>query len=138
MAEIYYNALSAITRIWRRHALTAAGVILAAGLSFTLTGCAIDVGWNPTPPHGWNSTFYDQALDGCWRLESINSQYVGGYDVNYLYFNGDGRGEYLYYDHSPTTMNYWFTDGGDALWMQWRNSYGLQTYVYVYEPRMPW
>lgn len=170
MTEIYYNALSAIKRIWRRHALTAAGVILAAGLSFTLTGCALDVGWDPTPPYGWNSTFYDQALDGCWRLESINSQYVGGYDVNYLYFNGDGRGEYLYYNHgrpcventaywcqrsnsggsyyqinlqyessySPTTMNYWFTDGGDALWMQWRNSYGLQTYVYVYEPRMPW
>jgi hypothetical protein len=39
---------------------------------------------------------------------------------------------------SPTTMNYWFTDNGDTLWMQWRNSYGLQTYIYYYQDYLPW
>lgn len=137
-------------------------VALAAG-SALFTGCSVDVGWDPTPPYGWTNTFYDSALDGCWRLTTINSQYVSGYSVNYLVFDGYGRGEYLYYDngrryveqtaywcqrvnnggsgyqinlqyesdYSPTTMNYWFTDGGDTLWMQWRNSYGLQTYTYT-------
>lgn len=154
----------------KRYTLPLLSLILAVGASTALSSCAIDVGWDPTPPYGWNNSFYDSALDGCWRLTSINSQYVSGYTVNYLYFNGDGRGEYLYYDHgrqcventaywcqpagggnsyyqiniqyessySPSTMNYWFTDGGDTLWMQWRDRYGLQTYVYVYEPRMPW
>ena len=127
-------------------------LLLAVG-SATLTGCSVDVGWDPDPPYGWNNTFYDSALDGCWRLTTINSQYVSGYAVNYLYFGGNGRGEYLYYDngrryventaywcqrnnsasgyqinlqyetaYSPTTMNYWFTDGGDTLWMQWIDS----------------
>ena len=35
-------------------------------------------------------------------------------------------------------MNYWFSDG-DTLWMQWRNSGGVQTYVYKYYGRTaPW
>lgn len=37
---------------------------------------------------------------------------------------------------SPTTMNYWFTDR-DTLWMQWRNSYGVQTYVYRWTSNIP-
>lgn len=162
------------------HALSPAGarrtgrrilsiVVVIAG-ALMMTGCSVDVGWNPLPPNGWNNTFYDSALDGCWRLTTINSQYVSGYSVNYLYFGGYGSGEYLYYDngrryvertaywcqrvnngnsgyqinlqyesdYSPTTMNYWFTYNGDTLWMQWRNSYGLQTYTYTYEPRVPW
>lgn len=144
--------------------------VALVGACGVFTSCSVDVGWDPVPPNGWNNTFYDSALDGCWRLTTINSQYVSGYAVNYLYFNGDGRGEYLYYDggrryventaywcqyanggssnyqinlqyesdYSPSTMNYWFTDHGDTLWMQWRNSAGLQTYTYTYEPRMPW
>ncbi|MEZ3518407.1 MAG: hypothetical protein K1V75_00495 [Muribaculaceae bacterium] len=174
MAKLYLRIAGIfswrIFHILRRLGLTVAGGAAVAAASVTLTGCAVDVGWDPTPPYGWDDTFYDPSLEGCWRLHSINSRYVSGYSVNYLYFNGRGRGEYLYYtdgrpctentaywcqhstsgnsyyqiniqyesSYSPTTMNYWFTDGGDTLWMQWRNSYGLQTYVYVYDPRMPW
>lgn len=124
--------------------------------------------WNPEPPGGWNDTFYDRNLIGCWQLYQVNSDYVRGDQVNYMYFNGDGRGTYFYYDHgyqeteklaywcqrsvngtsslqiniqyeygSPSTMNYWFSDS-DTLWMQWRNSYGVQTYVYKYLNRIPW
>lgn len=124
--------------------------------------------WEPEPPYGWDDTFYDQNLNGCWQLYQVNSQYVRGDEVNYMEFYGDGRGRYYYYDRgymedeklaywcqrsvsgtsslqiniqyeydSPSTMNYWFTDA-DTLWMQWRNSYGVQTYVYKYINRIPW
>lgn len=154
----------------RRMLFTIAGALAMAASSLSLTGCAVDVGWDPTPPYGWNDTFYDSDLIGCWRLTTVNSAYVSGYSTNYLYFDGRGRGEYFYYDngrpyteniaywcqhsnsgssyfqvniqyessYSPTTMNYWFSDNGHTLWMQWRNSYGLQTYTYTYEPRIPW
>lgn len=167
MAKFYSTQTSAGFRKLFRSIVLAVSLLTGATL---LTGCAVDFGWDPTPPYGWNNTFYDNALNGCWRLTTINSQYVSGYAVNYLYFGGNGRGEYLYYDngrryventaywcqatnmgnsgyqinlqyendYAPTTMNYWFTDGGNTLWMQWRNSYGLQTYTYTYEPRMPW
>lgn len=124
--------------------------------------------WSPSPPSGWNDTFYDQNLTGCWQLYQVNSEYIRGDEVNYMKFNGDGRGTYFYYDRgyqkterlaywcqrsvngtsslqiniqyeygSPSTMNYWFSDK-DTLWMQWRNSYGVQTYVYKYINRIPW
>lgn len=135
-----------------------------------LSGCGyVDYdGWNPEPPYGWDNTFCDQDLTGCWQLYQINSEYVSGDAVNFMQFNGDGRGYYYYYDrgyreeeriaywcqHSvsgssalqvniqyeygrPSTMNYWFTDRY-TLWMQWRNSYGVQTYVYKEVPRAPW
>ena len=154
----------------RRH--TAATLLALTGLAAAtgLTGCGVDYSWNPTPPPGWSSTFYDSDLNGYWRLVEVNSQYVSSYDTNFLYFNGDGRGVYYYYSNgrrywentaywcqrayggtssyqiniqyessgAPTTMNYWFTDRGDILWMQWRNEYGLQTYVYSYQPYAPW
>lgn len=121
--------------------------------------------WNPEPPGGWNNPFYDRDLIGCWQLYQVNSNYVRGDEINYMYFNGDGRGTYFYYDRgyqeterlaywcqrsvsgtqiniqyeygNPSTMNYWFSDA-DTLWMQWRNSYGVQTYVYKYVSHVPW
>ncbi len=124
--------------------------------------------WDPEPPYGWNDTFYDQDLTGCWQLYQVNSQYVRGDEVNYMEFYGNGRGRYYYYSRgyledenlaywcqrsvngtsalqiniqyeydSPSTMNYWFSDA-DTLWMQWRNSYGVQTYVYKYINHIPW
>ncbi|MDE6648760.1 MAG: hypothetical protein K2K45_02395 [Muribaculaceae bacterium] len=139
---------------------------IVAVLLLTLSSCDVEY-WNPEPPNGWN-TFYDSNLRGCWQLYQVNSDYVRGDEVNYMYFNGDGRGTYFYYDRgyqeterlaywcqrsvsgtsslqiniqyeygSPSTMNYWFSDA-DTLWMQWRNSYGVQTYVYKYVSRVPW
>lgn len=140
---------------------------LLAMLLLLLPSCGDINYWDPEPPYGWN-TFYDQNLTGCWQLYQVNSNYVRGEEVNYMYFNGDGRGTYFYYDRgyqrtenlaywcqravdgasslqiniqyeygSPSTMNYWFSDR-ETLWMQWRNNYGLQTYVYKYYGRIPW
>lgn len=40
---------------------------------------------------------------------------------------------------SPVTMNYWFTHGGNTMWMQWRTGNGaVQTYVYDRMDRAPW
>ena len=141
---------------------------LLAMLLLLLPSCGDINYWDPEPPGGWDDTFYDNDLVGCWQLYQVNSEYVRGDQVNYMYFNGDGRGTYFYYDHgsqeterlaywcqrsvsgtstlqiniqyeygSPSTMNYWFSDS-DTLWMQWRNSYGVQTYVYKYISRVPW
>lgn len=134
-----------------------------------LTSCYVDSTWNPNAPNGWNDTFYDQGLNGYWQLVEINGYRVTGYDVNFMYFNGRGRGIYYYYYNgrrmwenmaywcqnasygssyyqininyesgSPTTMNYWLTDGANTLCMQWRNGNGLQTYVYARIYGSPW
>lgn len=140
---------------------------LFAVLMLLLPSCEVDY-WNPEPPNGWNDIRYDQRLNGCWQLYQVNSDYVSGDQINYMQFYGNGRGMYFYYDRgyqytekmaywcqpavsgnttwqinvqyeygSPSTMNYWFTDAY-TLWMQWRNSYGLQTYVYKYTNHVPW
>lgn len=145
--------------------------IMAVMMSLGLSSCYVDAGWNPAPPGGWTTTFYDSRLDGYWELYTVNGRYVNGDMVNYLYFNGNGRGRYYYYNNgmrywentaywcqdsnngnsyyqinlqyessgSPTTMNYWFSDGTRYLTMEWRNSYGWQSYVYVFYPYgSPW
>lgn len=133
----------------------------------TLPSCGYMDTWDPEPPYGWDS-YSDPDLTGTWELYQVNSQYVRGDEVNYMQFNGNGRGYYYYYDRgyreteklaywcqrsvsgtstmqiniqyeygNPSTMNYWFTDR-NTLWMQWRNSNGVQTYVYKYYSGLPW
>lgn len=86
-------------------------VMIMSGIG--LSSCYIDGDiWNPAPPYGWNNTFYDQNLNGYWQLVQINGRNVSGYDVNYLYFNGDGRGRYYYYDRG---VRYW---ENTAYWCQ--------------------
>lgn len=60
-----------------------------------------------------------------WCQESVNGATY--YQINLQYEDGE-----------ISTMNYWFTDRGDTLWLQWRNSHGLQTYVYAYTPNFRW
>lgn len=143
-------------------------LIVAIILLPLLSACGYDDGWYPDPPYGWDNTFSDPDLTGAWQLYQVNSNYVSGDEVNFIQFNGNGRGYYLYYDRgyqqseriaywcqrsvsgtsalqvniqyeygNPSTMNYWFSDRY-TLWMQWRNSYGVQTYVYKEIPRLPW
>lgn len=83
---------------------------VAAVCAVTLSSCYIDDAWSPSPPSGWNDTFYDSRLTGYWKLEQVNSTDVDGYEVNYLYFNGSGRGIYYYYDDGQRYMEntaYW-------------------------------
>lgn len=71
--------------------------MVCVACALLLSGCYVDSGWSPSPPYGWNNTFYDQSLNGYWQLVQINGATVTGYDVNFLYFNGGGRGKYYYY-----------------------------------------
>lgn len=146
--------------------LVVALVALLAGLTFT--SCIDDDGWYPYPPNGWNDTFYDSDLTGSWQLVQVNSRPVGGTDSNYLYFNGDGRGWYYYYDRGRfyrERMAYWCEDfyygngdyelnmqyengqsstmtywftGSNTLWMRWNTSQGMVTYMYRYVDYIPW
>lgn len=70
--------------------LAAMFIALCAGL----TSCGDDDWWGG-PPDGWD-TFNDTRLEGYWRLVQSNSEDVSLSDTNYLYFNGNGRGEYYY------------------------------------------
>lgn len=141
--------------------------VLALAGSAGLTSCVTDDGWSPAPPYGWNA-FYDSRLDGVWQLIQADGVAVGGYDVNYLEFNGRGRGYYYYYDHgyrdyerlayycqvsgndnSLYQINIQYEDGsastmsywftGQRLWMQWMTGSG-RTVTYVYAPvgSAPW
>ncbi|MDE6342852.1 MAG: hypothetical protein K2K93_11105 [Muribaculaceae bacterium] len=147
--------------------LRSLGMACVASLAILFSGCGYVDAWDPEPPYGVNDTFYDSDLDGCWQLYQINGEQVRRDQVNYMQFYGNGRGMYYYYDRgyleneklaywcqrsvsgtstrqinikyeydNPSTMNYWFTNR-DTLWMQWRNSYGVQTYVYVWIDRIP-
>ncbi len=135
-------------------------ILAAVMLSATLVSC--DDGWVPAPGPGPGNTFYDYSLTGCWELYQVNSTPVLPSEMNWMEFNGNGRGWYYYlrngapyeermnywceYSYnsvsdyqinisygngSPTTMNYWFTHGGNYLWMQWYSyNHGTTTYVY--------
>lgn len=83
-------------------------VMSAVGLS----SCYVDDGWAPQPPYGWTDTFYDSRLNGFWALVQVNSMEVSGYEVNYMYFGGNGRGIYYYYDRG---VRYW---ENTAYWCQ--------------------
>lgn len=147
-----------------------AAVALSLPLLTGLASCDTDDGWYPYPPSGWDNNFWDSRLDGYWVLTGINGYTVTGSDVNYMFFNGSGRGLYYYMlDYrryveqtrywcqpavngnsyyqiniqyqdggTPSTMNYWFSDGGRFLNFQWVNQSGLQTYVYSRYPGAPW
>lgn len=151
-------------------ALYRTGLILSASAALlSLGGCGYTDEWDPQPPTGWNSNYYDARLVGDWQLYQANSQYVSGDAVNYLDFYGRGVGRYYYYHNgyrdsdrmaywcqqsvsgtsynqvniqyegsAPSTMNYWFSDGGTTLWLQWRNGNGVQTYVYHAVDGTPW
>lgn len=51
------------------------------------------------------------------------------------YSYGSGASDYLiniaYGPDAPTTMSYWWTDGGNRLWMQWMADRGPVTYIYA-------
>lgn len=125
------------------------------------TSCVGDDIWWSDPGSGWDS-YNDPRLRGCWELVQANSYPVPANKVNYLYFNGNGTGWYLYYDQgyreserlrywcqdsyggrnliniqyeydSPLTTEYWFSGGkNETLWMQWTDSRG-RVQTYVYD-----
>jgi len=74
--------------------------------------------------------FYENGRRYTEDIYYICQDAYGGnadYQVNIQY--GNGR---------PTTTDYWFTHGGNTLWMQWREGGRIVTYVYDRIPRAPW
>lgn len=134
------------------------------GISLSLTSCIVDYG-----PGGYGN-YSDSRLTGFWQLVQVNGVAITGTNVNYMYFNGQGNGNYYYfqnnrryterlqywctasngyyqdyelnilyqYSSSPTSMTYWFTNGGNALYMQWYENGRPQTYLYTRYPGAPW
>lgn len=76
--------------------------------SAMLSSCYTDWG-GPQPP----ANFYDSRLTGYWQLVQINGYAVSGMEVNYMYFNGSGRGIYYYFQNNRRyweNMQYWCED----------------------------
>ncbi len=81
---------------------------LLAMLMLLFTGCGDVNYWNQEPQGP--DRFYDNRITGCWELYQADSEYITGDAVNYMYFNGDGRGTYFYYDRGyqeSERLNYW-------------------------------
>ena len=135
---------------------------LLAMLLLMLPSCGDINYWSPEPPNGWNNTFYDNNITGCWQLYQVDSDYVRGDEVNYMQFLGDGRGWYYYYSRGSQEVErlaYWcqrsvnatsslqinidyeysnpstmnyWFSDSDTLWMQWR-TYNGTVHTYVYK-----
>lgn len=128
-----------------------------------------DGDWWGGPPSGWNSfsdsrldgywglvqynSDYTDAGDANYLYFNGNGrgyyyylQSGNRYTENLVYYCQEsvtGTSNYQiniqYQYSSPVTMNYWFTHGGDTLWMQWRTAGGaVQTYVYDRMKSAPW
>lgn len=72
-------------------------LLLIPILALISASCSYDDGWYPTPPGGWNNTFYDSRLEGSWQLVQANGRPVYGDATNYMDFYRNGLGTYYYY-----------------------------------------
>lgn len=120
--------------------------------------------WGPSD----DNTYYDTNLKGTWQLIQINNTTVTPNETDYLQFGNGGRGYYYYLEQGMrmvertrwicnagyyrdtitiryangrvATMNYWFTEGANYLYLNWTTSnQGQYTYVYRYVGNViPW
>ena len=140
--------------------LIVCSLLTAFAVAGGLSSCGYEDDWYPVAPNGWNNTFYDRNLNGCWQLVQANSMPVSRFDTNYLEFYGNGRGRYYYYDHGQPyseriaywcqvsglgtsryqiNINYEYSSpvtmsywftAGNTLWLQWTTASGPVTYLY--------
>lgn len=139
---------------------------LLTAILFTLTLVGIGITLPSCDDDNGPGYFYDTALLGDWQLYQINGAIVGGTQVNYLSFRNRGNGYYYYYergypyrerisywcalgyntdtitityaDGQTSTMNYWLSDNGTALWMSWNTYQGTYTYMYRLTYNLPY
>ena len=73
-----------------------------------------------------NSRRYKEGLQ-YWCQDGY---YDSDYEINILYQSS----------YNPSTMNYWFSNGGNALYIQWYDysSRHTVTYLYTRYPSAPW
>ncbi len=148
--------------------LLLSGVIVASMLGLT-SCYVDGGDWWGNPPYGWNTfndTRLDgywmlvQYNSDPVPSGNANYMYFNGNGFGYYYYLENGRpyreqmrywcqdavgGARNYqiniqYEYSsPLTTSYWFTHGGNTLWMQWTTNGGrVQTYVYDRVNGAPW
>ncbi|MDE7180654.1 MAG: hypothetical protein K2N88_05600 [Muribaculaceae bacterium] len=130
--------------LFRKYAMV--GIVALLSL-IGLTNCTSSTVWWDDPGYGWS--YRDPNLTGFWQLVEVNGYAVSNYNTNFLYFDGNGRGLYYYYDQgyreteklrywaqegytssnyqlniqyqysAPLTSVYWFSDRFNTLWLQW-------------------
>lgn len=129
-------------------------------LGLALPSCDGSDYWDPVAPFGWNTfndrnlrgSWALSMVNGA-PVDGYEVNYLEFYGdtrgMYYYYDNGyqtseriaywsqianAGYSRYqinIQYEYgSPATMNYWFTNGGNRLWMQWATGGGVVTYVY--------
>lgn len=134
--------------------------IFALVLLSPLTSCDDNDAWAPVPPYGWNTFFDNRLNGTWQLVQANGRPVTGyDVNYMDFYGNGRGRYYYysggrpdseqmaywcqvsdnsnsnyqmnIQYEYgSPSTVNYWFTDRGAHLWMQWQSGAGVITYVY--------
>ena len=144
-----------------------AGIAMTLFMSVTLTSCDSDDYWYDGPGWNdgfydrdlsgyWvlvqvnsvealgtdcNYLFFNGRGRGAYYFWDNGRKYIEDtyYDCQY---SNSGISDYqinLQYGNSrPTTMNYWFTHGGNTLWLQWRENGRPMTYVYDRYGGAPW
>lgn len=144
--------------------LLALAAILA---SLSLTSC--DDGWEPGPPPGYSDFYDSALIGLWELVEingaavppdRVNCLEFNGNGRGWYYYlergvpyeehmsywcqiSNNGYSDYQvnvsYSGSTPTTMNYWFTHGGNYLYMQWYTySHGTMTYVYRSVSSLPY
>lgn len=134
-----------------------------------MTSCAGDDPWWNNPGYGWDSfndprlRGYWQLVQynsDPVPVREANWMYFNGNGAGWYYYLDNGYQErermrywcqdavsgasnyqinIQYQYSSPLTTSYWFTHGGNTLWMQWTTHGGrVQTYVYDLVDSAPW
>ncbi len=151
------------------NALILSVVALVSMAGFTSCYPDDDDTWWGNPPYGWDtfndtrlSGYWMLVQYNSDPVSPDRANYLffngNGYGYYYYLENGDryreemrywcqdavsGASNYqinIQYEYSsPLTTSYWFTHGGNTLWMQWTTGGGrVQTYVYDRIGGAPW
>ena len=143
-------------------------VLLLFSIGLVFSSCELYYVPEPTPPPGSNHGYanIDPDLVGTWELAYANGYRVHGYDVNYLDFYSNGRGDYYYYDYGMeyalgfdfwseydydanhlfinyydgirSQMTYWFSPDYYTLYLEWWNGGQRITYTYYFVDNLYW
>ncbi len=144
------------------------GLTLVVGMSVLFTSCDTDDYWYDGPGwdngtfydsdlNGYwmlvqansvevtgnerNYLFFNGRGRGTYYFWDNGRRYTEGTYYNCQYSNS-GTSDYQinlqYGNGRPTTMNYWFSHGGNTLWLQWRDYGRVTTYVYDRINGAPW
>ena len=118
--------------------------LMAGGSSIVLTGCVDDDYWPYSPVGPYDTNYMDFYGDGHGRYYYYRNSHP--YSEEMAYFcqrSGSTTTNYQiniqYEDGTGSTMAYWFTDGGNTLWLQWQTGNGrVMTYLYDRVSYIPW